>query len=95
MVNWLQVILQYNLRPAYYVYNKNDSYMRDIFDIPQEEKRDAVKKEEKKELKIKAQTFGLKELKEWESYIKNPNYSLSFKAGKKGELYVAIAEVKK
>jgi hypothetical protein len=95
IASWLGVILRYNMRPGYYIYNKNDAYMRNI-PLPDEnknEQKETVKKS--KEMLIPAKTFGLKELRELEAYIKNPNYSFSLKPNKKGGLYVAIAQIQK
>ncbi len=95
VANWFLMLFTYNTRPKYYVFNKNEPYLRDIPGFEKEEEKEVVKVAVKKEIKIKAQTFGLRELKEWEAYIKNPNYTFSLKPGKKGALYVAIAEIEK
>lgn len=95
VANWFVTLFTYNTRPKYYVFNKNDPYLRGIPGIVEEEKKEIAKVIAKKEITIKAQSFGLKELKEWEAYIKNPNYTFSLKPGKKGALYVAIAEINK
>lgn len=95
VASWFLMLFTYNTRPKYYVFNKNESHLRDIPGIEKEEQKEVAKVVTKKEIKIKAQTFGLKELKQWEAYIKNPNYTFSLKPGKKGALYVAIAEIEK
>src|SRR5579872_7146430 len=68
MIQWLEVILRYNLRPQYYVFNKNTMYLRDA--PIQETKQLAPKKvKAKPEIAIPAKTFNLKDLKELEPFI--------------------------
>ncbi len=95
VASWLAVILAYNLRPGYYVYNKNDGYLRDIPAPESENKEQKEYVQKPREMMIPAKSFGLKELQELESYIKNPNYTFSLKPNKKGGLYVAIAQIEK
>lgn len=97
VLNWLAVLFKYNLRPRYYLFNKNDAYLRDIC-LPKIEKRSIKlfqKSTEKKEVKIKASSFGIKELVNLRGFINNPNYSLSLKPDKRGGLYVALEQIQK
>ncbi len=93
VINWLVVILQYNLRPQYYLFDKNDTYLRDIEVVEKvvQQKPVAVKKE----IAIAAKKFTIKDLKELEKFIHNPNYTFSLKPDKKGGLYVAVAQIQK
>ena len=93
VANWLIVLLSYNLRPRFYVFNKNDSYLRDVPQLEAVIQKQTVAVKAKKDILLPAKTFSVKELKKMEAFIKNPNYSLSLKPGKKGELYVAVSEV--
>lgn len=34
ILNWLLILLRYNLRPKYYVFNKNDLFLRPVESIP-------------------------------------------------------------
>jgi predicted Zn-ribbon and HTH transcriptional regulator len=84
------VLFKYNLRPKFYVFNKNDIYQRDIY-FP------AVKTIQKSiVLKKEAKTANpiLKDLIKIKRYIKNPNYALSLKPNKKGGFHVALNEIK-
>ncbi|MDE2024923.1 MAG: PrgI family protein [Patescibacteria group bacterium] len=92
VANWLHVLLSYNLRPRFYVFNKNDAYLRDIPERLEQSKKQKPKRV-KKDMLLPAKSFSVKELKQIEAFIKNPQYSLSLKPGKKGELYVAISEI--
>ncbi len=92
--SWLIVILSYNARPKYYVFNKNDAYLRDSVKVYEKPQQEMVRKEVTKELMLPAEKFGLNELKEMETFMANPNYTFSLKPGKNGALYVVISEVK-
>lgn len=101
VLNWLSVLVNYNLRPKYYVYDKNDSYLRNLYLPEQEKKQNTLfsfkfkKTEKKKEINIDAKHFGIKELMELRPFINNPNYVLSLKPGRKGGLYVHLEQIKK
>lgn len=91
VINWLSLILQYNLRPRYYVFNKNDIYLRDVGkdEILKQKPAVAVKKE----IVIPAKKFSINDLQELEKFIHNPHYSFSLKPDKKGGLYVAVSQI--
>ena len=95
VASWLLVLLAYNTRATYYVFNKNDTYLRDMPEFEKSNEKETLKAVVKKELAIPAKTFGVKELKELEAFIRNPKYSFSLKPGKKGGLYVAVSEIEK
>ncbi len=94
VVSWLVVLLRYNLRPKFYLFNKNDAYLREM-NLPQEKKQQVAKTPSKKEIRVKASSFNVKDLVKLKAYIQNPNYSLSLKPDKKGGLYVALSEIQK
>ncbi len=97
VVNWLLLVLRYNIRPRYYLFNKNDSFLRTM-DLPKQENKTHKlfkKAYKKKEIKIRASTFGIKDLIKLKDYISNPNYTLSLKPDKKGGLYVALEQIAK
>lgn len=97
VLNWLILILRYNLRPKYYVFNKNDQYLRDI-DLPIIEKeisKSFTKETAKEKVKSKRSHFGIKDITALENLIKSQKYSLSFKTSKKGGLNVAFEQVKR
>ncbi|MDO8658755.1 MAG: hypothetical protein Q7K55_08490, partial [Candidatus Levybacteria bacterium] len=97
VLNWLIVLLRFNIRPKYYVFNKNDSYLRTL-DLPVFEKKpnrlfNKVKVTKKVEVGIPS--FGVRDMVALENYIQNKNISLSFKSNKKGGLNVAFEQIKK
>src|SRR3989344_1824575 len=95
VLSWLVVLLRYNLRPRYYLFNKNDAYLRDLC-LPEPEKRSFSlfnKALRKQEIKIPAKSFGIKDLIKLKDFIHNPKYTLSLKPDKKGGLYVALEQI--
>lgn len=97
ILQWLQTLLRFTTRPKYYVFNKNDSYLR-VMDLPKLE--DAPKKAIKRAPKTATQDmlvvkFGLKEFVQLESLLLTQKLNLSYKAGKKGGLNVAFEQVQK
>ena len=97
VLNWLFVLFRYNLRPRYYLFNKNDSYLR-VMNLPMFEKKPKKlfhKARKKKEIRIPAKSFGMDELIKLKDFIHNPNYTLSLKPDEKGGLYVALKQVQK
>ena len=89
VANWLIVLLTYNLRPRFYVFNKNDSYQREVY-LP----INSLKAHKKAILRksAKATSFS-KDLVKLQKYIKNPKYALSLKPNNKGGVYVALNEI--
>ncbi len=95
VLNWLVVLLRYNLRARYYVFNKNDIYLRAIV-LPKKHKLKTKKLEKailENEAKLKAKIPLLKDSTKIKNFLKNPNYSLSLKPNKKGGLYVAVNKI--
>lgn len=50
------------------------------------------KVERKKAIKIKASSFGMKELMSLRVFINNPNYSISLKPDRRGGLHVSLEQ---
>ncbi len=89
VANWLIVLLTYNLRPKFYVFNKNDPYQREIY-LPIA----SLKTHKKAILKKSAKANNLsKDLTRLQKYIKNPKYALTLKPNRKGGVYVALNEI--
>ena len=92
ILTWIGILLTYNLRPKYYVFNKNDAYLRDMDIIPHEKKRVKahVHTQAKAQIKQKALSFG--ELVKLEGLLANPKYTFSIKSHKKGAFHVAFEQ---
>lgn len=99
VLNWLIIILKFNMRPKYYVFDKNDSKTRDIF-IPIQTKKAKTNfnfkfKKLKKENKKINKNFTIQDLISFEKMQTNKNYNLSFKAKKKGGINVSFEQIQK
>lgn len=97
LLHWLVIIFRYNIRPKYYVFNKNESFMRTL-DLPVFEKKGKAllnKTAVKKEIKRETPTLSIRGLVRLENLIADPKYSFSLKSGKKGSLYVAVEQKQK
>lgn len=90
---WLVVIWRYNLRPRYYLFNKNATAHRDQFDDSQlaetepEADTEPVRHRSLSPLNL-ADTAHLLDI------LENPSANLTFKTNPKGGLYVLITQVK-
>ncbi len=96
VLNWATTILRYNLRAKYYVFNKNEPYLRTL-DLPVFEKKQKVitkKVKASEELKVKtASSIG--DLIRLDNLLANPKFSFSFKETRKGGLDVAFKQEQK
>ncbi len=97
ILQWLQVLLRFNLRPKFYVFNKNDSYLR-VIDLPnlEETHSKAVRRSHKaSDLKTLNISSDIKEFVQMESLLIRQKLNLSYTAGKKGGLHVAFEQIQK
>lgn len=97
LVEWLVVLARYHLRPKFYLFNKNDSYLRTL-DLPVFERKVVHLpkfKRAKKEVKQLTPILNIADFVKLENIIKNSKYSMSFRSGKKGGVNVAFEKVQK
>ena len=97
VLNWLVILLRYNTRPRYYLFNKNDTHLR-VLDLPVFEKKQRKlfkKAPAKQENKAPIPAFALKDLAKLHRMVNDPNYSFVLKAGKKGGFNVSLGQVQK
>ncbi len=97
VLNWLTVLLKYNLRAKYYIYNKNETYLRTIY-LPEIEKQQVKQKSSvpaKVKVKRASATLNIQDLVSMENIIKNGDLDLRYKTGKKGGLNVAFEQITK
>ncbi len=97
VLNWLIVLLKFNLRAKYYVFNKNDSYLRQI-ELPVSEKQ--LKRVSSQVVENKAaikpnSSYGITELVRLENLIQTGKLALKFQTSKKGGLNVAFEQIQK
>lgn len=92
---WLVTITRYNTRARYYVFNKNDLYMRDMPASAQPIKQEVLAEALKDEPVVKIPSLSINDLAKLESILANPAAKLSFKLHKKRGLHVSITEVER
>ena len=87
------ILSKYNVRPRYFIYNKNDLHLRDTTD---EHAEPAPKQTTAKKLNPKTNKIQLpmKKMVWAEEVATNPSAQLEFKTTKKGDLRVYIQEIK-
>jgi hypothetical protein len=89
---WAMTIFKYNARPHYYVFNKNNSYLRS------EATETSIEPAEIKTIRVKEQTVSSNlsenDVFKLERILASPSTNLSFAASRKGGLHVSITEVK-
>ena|SRR5581483_2728528 len=91
---WLAMRLRYNVRPQYYVYDKNDNYLRNI---PEDSKQtDTVKTAAKLTMnkQVEVPKVELGDAVRIEELMADERANLRFKTGKNGRLYAITNEVK-
>lgn len=93
VVEWIGLLSRYNLRPRYYVFNKNSLSSRKIEKIQKEPKK-LENKVPTKFLPKQALVFNTGEVMNFEDRLKNPEANFHFSTNKKGGLRVHIKEVK-
>lgn len=94
--NWLFILLSYNMRPKYYLFNKNDSFLRDMqLPIIETKPRKMFKKTARQKVKNIIPNISVNDLVRLENFIANPKYSFTLKTGRKGGLYVALEQERK
>ena len=95
LIHWIVILLKYNIRPKYYVFNKNDGSYRDLF-LPNK-KIDNSKEVEKRESITKAYrpAITIPNLIQFEELINNSEFDVRFRTGKKGGLNVAFEKITK
>ena len=93
LINWIVIIGRYQLRPRFYLYDKNDLYLRKAY------KSAAKSQVQKSTLPVKklqpaAAVLPIKKIIPLQSLINDPRSNFRFAISKKGSLDVHITEVK-
>lgn len=95
VLSWLLILWRFNVRPMYFIFNKNDNYLRDI-EIPiMEKKRKLMTVNSTRSVYKKENELAQVESVKFLHVINNQKNSLSFKLGKQGGLHVALKQIKK
>ena len=93
VLNWLLVWLKFKARPTYYVFDKNDDYLREneLANENQSKTKVAVKVKTKEKTKVLTEIDTMKLI----DLINNQKNSLSFEFNQKGGLHVSVEMAKK
>jgi hypothetical protein len=89
---WIIVRLRYNVRPGYYVFNKNTTVNRELYntativELPEDEP-------EKADIRRRAPELSVADTVRVFAALDNPAANVTFTTNKKGNLYVRITEV--
>ena len=94
LVNWLGVVLKYALRPKYYVFNKNDTFQRELY-LPEVVKKVSGQALKQKAAKTTTVHLGIPDLVKLEHSLVKGNLGMTFKTAKKGGLNVIFNKVAK
>jgi hypothetical protein len=93
VINWLVVILRYNLRPRYYVFNKNSLVGREQYAV-HKQNNSAATQNAKPVKRKRMPSLSTADAAHVLSMIENPAAHLSFQTNRKGGLDVRFTEVK-
>lgn len=89
---WLITIMRYNLRPKFYLFNKNTTALREQYDTKHpESEMDASAAKIKKTISVPK--LELREVAKVYTTIDNPAAKLRFETTKKGGLNVRLTEI--
>lgn len=93
---WVKILLRFNLRPKYYIFNKNDAYLRRMDLLQFKEVKKIIDKPASlpNTIEAKQSSLNLPDFVRFDSLINNKKINLSFRPQKKGGLNVAFEQVK-
>lgn len=93
VIDWAMILSRYNLRPTYFVYNKNNSTARTV--IAKKHARPAEQSEPQKAKSPMPQfVYNTGDEMSFEERLINPAANLHFTFSKKGGLRVHVKEIK-
>ncbi len=93
LVRWLGILLRYNLRPRYYIFNKNDLYLRDE-GVTVETEVETAHRAQKTRKEQPHLHIPLPQIVQLETAMADPLSQLAFETNKKGGIRVRITEIK-
>jgi hypothetical protein len=93
LVEWAVVLLRYNVRPRYSLYNKNDMYLRTKQVEPNEELTEETAATQTKKLLPALPKLPVPDIARLEAIIRDPRANFSVEK-RKGKLHVHITEIK-
>lgn len=91
---WAVTIFRYNVRPRYYVFNKNSDYLRAEQAVTMDGNVNEKNRDILKPVGETATKLSYDDVVRLEGIMAHPSANLSFATTKKGSLYVSITEIK-
>jgi len=90
---WGVVLLRYNLRPRYYIFNKNSTYTREL-DQPITESDEMIEETQPQAVApVRMPQLSTAELVRIQAIIANPDADVHFVTNKKGGMSVHLKEI--
>lgn len=88
IANWLVIILSFNLRPRYYIFNKNHSSSRNLY-LPTPSTKIQTQTS-KQETKTETPRIAIPDTLKFENLLNKHQLNIRFKSNPKGGLHVAF-----
>jgi len=92
LLEWLFIVVRYNLRPRYYIFDKNDQSFRDLV-IPLQTKPAVSLAKSVQSRKLKTKHKTIIEQTNLEQILLNNRFSTRFSFKENGALHVALEQV--
>jgi hypothetical protein len=90
---WLVTILRYNLRPKYYLFNKNTLAQRENYPAKKEQIEPETATAEKSKRQTTRKHLDIPATARALATLENPAAKVRFETGKKGNLHVRLTEI--
>jgi len=91
VIHWIGVLLRYNVRPKFYIFNKNDGFMRPVEAVKTNSGVDKAIKAEKTVKRAKG--FDIAGLVKLDEILSSDHSQIKFTPNRKGGLHVALEKV--
>lgn len=93
ILNWLMIVLRYNLRPRYFLYDKNSTYLRTTEKVKQATQVATEPEKVEQSAEVIHEPLSIKELLRVKEVLSDSRSLFHFRTTKKGELRVFIKEI--
>ncbi len=90
---WLVTVLRYNLRPKYYLFNKNSTSLRENYPARKEQQEQEKVTTAKPTKQIPRYQLDIPATAKVLATLENPAAKVRFETGKKGNLHVRLTEI--
>ena len=93
VANWIITISRYNIRPRYYLYNKNVTTHREEYLAKTDNQESQKITEDRPKKKLNLQQLDIPTTARLLATIENPSANFRIEPGKKGNLHVRFTEI--